>query len=307
MTSRSRARRAAASAAAVAAGHRAARPAPEGFSNDPPAALAVRVARPWAAADLVCRAVCRRLPVRRLRLERRFRPHPARAGRRQHARLGRPRCDDRGRRADLRIPHHRPGARAARPRLCADRAALQSRPLGQRAARIRLLQRSAESAAVQSHRISLQAAQGLSPLGGVGLCADRHRFAQRRRAAAAVLRGRHPRHRHGPAAQGELGARVEPQPARTGQRHRPQQGERRDHRVGVRRAEATCRCPIATRSSGWWSRCRRRARPTPTAPSRCCRPGASSIAASAAARWPCAGEGASLEGPSRDPARISRR
>ncbi len=51
---------------------------------------------------------------------------------------------DRRRRADLRIPHHRPGARAARPRLCADRAALQPRPLGQRAARIRLLQRSAE-------------------------------------------------------------------------------------------------------------------------------------------------------------------
>ena len=42
-------------------------------------------------------------------------------------------------------------------------------------------ERSREAAAVRPHRISLQAAQGLSPFRGVGLCADHHRRPQRRR------------------------------------------------------------------------------------------------------------------------------
>ena len=222
-TSRPRAARAAASVAAAAAGPPAARPAPEGFSYDAPSALASRIARPCGGQPSFVLLIAAACLSGGCVLNGDFgRIRPELVGDNMHDWVGR----------DAAVAVGGPISEfrtTDQERDLRDRAYALIEPPYNRGRWDSVLREyglsrdPAQAAAVRPHRISLQAAQGLSPLRGVGLCADRHRRAQRRRADAAVLCRRHPRDRHGPAAQGEPRARIEPQPARTRQRHRPQQ------------------------------------------------------------------------------------
>ncbi len=90
---------------------------------------------------------------RRLRHQWRFRARAARTHHGQHARLGRPRRGRRYRRGAVRIPYHRRRAAIARPRLCADRAAVQPPAIRQRVPGIRARAQGTRDTADRSHRL----------------------------------------------------------------------------------------------------------------------------------------------------------